>query len=124
MRINVFLKRSGGSQKPNSFKFNFQSSDFDYYQLTLRCGSKVRKLTQREADVLKYFCLNQGKVIRREEILLEIWGDDDYFNGRSLDVFITRLRKYLKYDRSVRIDNYHGIGFMFKTTEHPVYSEK
>ena len=64
-----------------------------------------------EADVLRYLCERQGEVVKREEILQAVWGDDDYFNGRSLDVFISRLRKYLSQDDQVKISNQHGVGF-------------
>ena len=60
---------------------------------------------------MKLLCHNRERVLKREEILKSVWGDDDYFMGRSLDVFISKLRKYLKDDSSVEIVNYHGVGF-------------
>ena len=68
-------------------------------------------MTQREADVLLMLCRNKEQVLKKSDILLKIWGDDDYFVGRSLDVFISRLRKYLRKDPSIKIENLHGIGF-------------
>jgi DNA-binding response OmpR family regulator len=68
-----------------------------------------------EADILSYLCDRQGEVVKREEILRAVWGDDDYFNGRSLDVFISRLRKYLSQDERVKISNHHGVGFKLVT---------
>ena len=64
-----------------------------------------------EGQLLKMLLLNRDQLIKREDILEEIWGENDYFKGRSLDVFVTRLRKYLKVDPSVEITNHHGVGF-------------
>ena len=84
---------------------------FDCRNLTLLhpLGSKV--LTQKEADVLRLLCRNKDRVLKREEMLKSVWGNDDYFLGRSLDVFISKLRKYMKEDPAVEIVNYHGVGF-------------
>ena len=81
--------------------------------LTLTYKDKEHKLTLREAELLTYFVENKGKLVAREDILKSIWGSDDYFNGRSLDVFISRIRKYLKEDSSIKLENRHGIGFIF-----------
>ena len=70
-------------------------------------------LTQRESELLKLFSENRNKVLTREQILRSLWGDDDYFMGRSLDVFISRLRKIISKDPDVQIENLHGIGFKF-----------
>jgi DNA-binding response OmpR family regulator len=77
----------------------------------LQHTSGAKTLTQKEAEVLKLLCVNRQRVMKREEILTTVWGDDDYFMGRSLDVFISKLRKYLKEDPKVEIVNYHGVGF-------------
>ncbi|MBL6446204.1 response regulator transcription factor [Fulvivirga sp. 29W222] len=117
-RIEVFLKRSRClsedtetvREKPKH-TFELGKYIFDYNNLTLINGDTGKVLTQKEADVLHCFCNNLGVVIRREDILKEVWGDDDYFLGRSMDVFISKLRKYLSEDPSIEIVNYHGIGF-------------
>jgi DNA-binding response OmpR family regulator len=70
-------------------------------------------LTQKEADLLRLLCQKRNEVVRRAEVLEALWGKNDYFLGRSLDVFISRLRKYLSADSRLRIDNIHGIGFLF-----------
>ncbi|MEM9857159.1 MAG: helix-turn-helix domain-containing protein, partial [Bacteroidota bacterium] len=75
----------------------------------------ARQLTQREADLLQYFIENKGQVLKRSQILEKIWGEDDYFMGRSLDVFISKLRSYLKQDSTVEIANLHGVGFKLVT---------
>jgi len=77
-------------------------------------GLETKKLTKKEAEILKLLCIEKNKVIEREIILKKVWGDDSYFNGRSLDVFITKLRKYLQDEESVSIENIHGIGFSLK----------
>jgi DNA-binding response OmpR family regulator len=95
-RIEVFLRRS---------------YEFDYTTLTLKNPASEKTLTQKEAEVLQLLYYNRHRVLKREEILKEVWGDDDYFMGRSMDVFISKLRKYLKEDPAVQIVNYHGVGF-------------
>lgn len=111
-RIEVFLKRSSNTgDAENQQVCQLGKYTFDYKNLTLTNGDFHKVLTQKEADVLHCFCNNVGVVIRREDILKEVWGDDDYFLGRSMDVFISKLRKYLSQDPSIEIVNYHGIGF-------------
>jgi DNA-binding response OmpR family regulator len=108
-RIEVFLRRTNGSKVEDSFKIG--AYEFDGNNLTLSHSNSQKTLTQKEAEVLKLLHNNKTRVLKREEILKSIWGDDDYFMGRSLDVFISRLRKYLKHDPSIQIVNYHGVGF-------------
>ncbi len=81
------------------------------YQLVLNNDARI--LTQRESELLSFLLKNKNKVIKRSVILETLWGEDDYFMGRSLDVFISRLRKYLGEDPDIKIDNIHGIGFKF-----------
>jgi DNA-binding response OmpR family regulator len=111
LRIEVFLKRSRNTPSSNVETFKLNKYFFDYSTLTLTSATTSYSLTKKEADVLKVFCLNKGKILKREEILKAIWGDDDYFMGRSMDVFISRLRNYLKEDSQIEIQNIHGIGF-------------
>ncbi|MDE1191712.1 MAG: response regulator transcription factor [Arachidicoccus sp.] len=70
-------------------------------------------LTLREAELLEYLCNHPNRVLKREDILVQLWGENDYFLGRSLDVFISRLRKLLSASKSVSIENVYGIGFIF-----------
>jgi DNA-binding response OmpR family regulator len=110
LRIEVFLKRS----KPvltSPQIFTLGAYTFEPTNLLLTLGDQKQYLTQKEADILKLFCQNRDQTLRREEILKQIWGDDDYFIGRSLDVFISKLRKYLKDDDRIELLNLHGIGF-------------
>lgn len=109
LRIEVFLRRSQASVKVQNFllgEYQFDSSNF-----ILQHNGDEKTLTQKEAEVLKLLCSNRDRVLKREEILKTVWGNDDYFLGRSMDVFISKLRKYLKEDPRVQIVNYHGVGF-------------
>jgi len=90
---------------------------FDAVNLTITSGKNEQKLTRKEAALLKLLCINKNKILTREVALKTVWGDDDYFIGRSMDVFITKLRKYLKEDPSISITNIHGTGFKLETKE-------
>jgi len=115
LRIEIFLKRTRSDvQEPTDVKrYDIAAFEFDFDNLELRHPNETRQLTLREAEVLRYFCQNVHIVMRREDILKKIWGQADYFMGRSLDVFITRLRKYLKHDNELKIENIPGVGFKF-----------
>jgi DNA-binding response OmpR family regulator len=114
LRIQVCLKHTKrqtntATQSDNAYYLG--TYNFDYHNLTLNHTNEVVTLTQKEADVLRLFCRHKGKVLKREEILQPIWGNDSYFSGRSLDVFISKLRKYLQHDPQIEIINIHGVGF-------------
>ncbi|MEM1120491.1 MAG: response regulator transcription factor [Bacteroidota bacterium] len=114
LKIEVFLRRSRKTSTDyNTTDLKIGQFAFDHKNLTLSINEKGRKLTQKEADLLKLFIDNKNQVIKRSVILEKIWGEDDYFLGRSLDVFISRLRKYLKADASLKVENIHGVGFRF-----------
>jgi DNA-binding response OmpR family regulator len=115
-RIEVFLCRSNKSLPHDERFFRIGQYQFDHTNLLLTGSDSEKSLTQKEADVLKLLYLNRERVLKREEILKQVWGDDDYFMGRSMDVFISKLRKYLKDDPHVQIVNYHGIGFKLELT--------
>lgn len=110
-RIEVFLRRSATQTPTETTTFLLGDFEFDYANLTLKNEHYQKTLTQKEAEVLRLLHLNRGRVLKREEILKAVWGDDDYFMGRSMDVFISKLRKYLKEDPGVQIVNHHGVGF-------------
>ncbi len=112
LKIGIFMNRSRKNiPEKTTYKlgeFMFTPDDF-----TLRKGNTHIALTQREAALLRYFLDNENKVLKREHILKALWGDDDYFMGRSLDVFISRLRKILSEEKNISIQNLHGIGFKY-----------
>jgi len=86
---------------------------FDFANQSIIIEGKTKRITEKESDILNYLSNNRNKVIKREEMLKELWGENDYFLGRSLDVFITKIRKYLKEDASLSIENVFGVGFIF-----------
>ncbi|WP_294233881.1 response regulator transcription factor [uncultured Chryseobacterium sp.] len=112
LKIEIFLRRS---KKTNSAqqKYKVGKFDFDPKNYTLQDSQTTITLTQRESELLFYFIRHKNTVLKRQEILKAIWGDDDYFMGRSLDVFISRLRKVLAQEENIVIENLHGIGFRF-----------
>ena len=114
-RIQAILNRTkGASVEIQSQTTKFGDYSFNWENQTLMFqGILERRLTRKESDVLKMLCLNRNKLLKREDILIALWGENDYFHGRSLDVFIVRLRKYLKKDPSIAIENVPGVGFIF-----------
>ena len=90
---------------------------FDYENQCLSNGKLAQRMTSKEAELLLFLVKNKNKLMKREEILLAIWGQNDYFMGRSLDVFITKLRKHLKMDPQIEIENVFNVGFIFKINE-------
>ena len=110
-RIQVFMRRTEPENLTEEKVFRVGQFQFDPFNLVLRTESSEKTLTQKEAEVLKLLYKNRDRVLKREEILNQVWGNDDYFMGRSMDVFISKLRKYLKEDPAIQIVNYHGVGF-------------
>jgi len=86
---------------------------FDFNNQSLTIAGKTKRITERESDILNYLSQHRNHVIKREELLKDLWGENDYFFGRSLDVFITKIRKYLKDDPEISIENVFGVGFIF-----------
>jgi DNA-binding response OmpR family regulator len=118
LRMEVFLKRSKVTEsKVLPTHFIIGDLNFDFDNLVLVAKNKKTQLTLKEAELLRFFCMNQDKILKREEILKTLWGNDDYFIGRSLDVFISRLRKYLSNDKSINIENIHSVGFRMTVTK-------
>ena len=113
LKIEVFLRRSSITGNASPAIFSIGQYQFNYPNLQLSISDTSRRLTQKEADLLHYLLQHTNQVVKRSDILEEIWGENDYFLGRSLDVFISRLRKYLKGDENIRIENIHGVGFCF-----------
>jgi len=117
-RIKALLKRVQITvEKPEEKILTIGNTIFDSENLTLTFKNQKQSLTKKEAQILKLMFKLKNQVILREVILNGVWGQDDYFVGRSLDVFITKLRKYLKEDETIQISNLHGIGFKFTVKE-------
>jgi DNA-binding response OmpR family regulator len=112
LRIKALLKRVNiNTNIPEEKIFAIGSYLFDAENLNLKIGGLTKSLTKKEAQILKLLYKFKNQVLPREVILNAVWGQDDYFVGRSLDVFITKLRKYLKEDDSISLNNIHGVGF-------------
>lgn len=115
LRIEAILKRTrnktNASTKGDKDLFTIGKYSFDFRNQILAINNNKKLLTKKEADLLKLLCIHKNQVLAREIILNSIWGNDDYFSGRSMDVFITKLRKYLSEDSQIKIINIHGVGF-------------
>lgn len=112
LRINAVLRRTEGPVEDMvSEKYNFGKFEFDYQEQVLISADETVQLTRKEAEVLRMLCKYQNRLLKREIALKEIWGENDYFMGRSMDVYIAKLRKLLKTDPRINIVNVHNTGF-------------
>lgn len=111
LRMEVFLRRTKKLQSDAAEEFQLGRLKFIYHDLKIVAADSTGSLTQKEADLLKFFAQHPNKILKREEVLLNVWGKDDYFLGRSMDVFITKLRKHLKADPAITLETIHGVGF-------------
>ena len=117
-RIEAVLRRSHPTEAIQHLtSFEHYSLSIDFERQFLRIGDQHRQLTQKETQILQLLCAHPDQVLPRETLLLHIWGKNDYFLGRSLDVFITKLRKYLKPEPTVKIVNIFRVGFMWVVEE-------
>jgi len=117
LRIEAILRRCRNSGMPAEGNILIGDYIFDVVNFSLCRNEEKQSLTPKEAALLKVLCRNRNMLVTREKALKEVWGDDDYFIGRSMDVFITKLRKYLKDDPNVAIVNVHGTGFRLEVKE-------
>lgn len=113
-KISAILNRSHISKSLSENLFQIGQFQFDFQNQLLEFGDMKRRLTERESSILKFLCLNKNNVIKREQILVAIWGENDYFAGRSLDVFISKLRKYFSSDPGISIENIPKVGFILQ----------
>lgn len=113
-RIEAILNRAKNSENSIIAEIKIGQICFEAKNQLLVYNNVSQRLTERETNVLSLLCKNKGNIIRREELLESIWGENDYFAGRSLDVFIAKLRKYLKVDSTVSIENIPRVGFVLK----------
>lgn len=111
LKIEVFLQRSQKHIAAGSRACTVGTFSFDPENYALEKGGETIQLTERESALLKFFIDNKNTVVKREKILMALWGTDDYFMGRSMDVFISRLRKIFREDDSIRIENIPRVGF-------------
>lgn len=114
-RINAIVKRSGmQGLNPVSKTYQIGRYTFDFPNQTLIFEGEKQTVTTKEAEILRQLCLRKGQILDRQSTLKEIWGESDYFNRRSMDVFISKLRRYLSQDPQVKITNIHGKGFVLE----------
>lgn len=113
LRIQAVLRRSNKqiSSSADTNKFTIGAYNFDSEKQLLVHSGDTHKLTTKESGLLRLLCIHKNEILDRNFALKSIWGDDNYFNGRSMDVYIAKLRKYLKDDQKVEIVNVHGKGF-------------
>ena len=112
-RINAILRRTSAlpENADETVQYSIGRYEFDYNKQKLSLGEQEIKLTTKENELMYLLCKNKNGVMERSYALKAIWGDDNYFNGRSMDVYIAKLRKHLKEDTAVEIINIHGRGF-------------
>lgn len=117
LKIRAIIKRNQGVTIKETDIFSIGNYLFDYKLRTLVFDSNKQKLSPKEAELLKLLCENQNELLQRETALLAIWGDDGYFTTRSMDVYLTKLRKLFAFDPKIEIRNIHGSGFMLEVKE-------
>ena len=113
LKLEVFLRRTKKMFSDVKQEFSFGKIHFSYTELKLNSPEGSFNLKQKEAELLRFLCLHPNRIIKREEILMAVWGKDDYFLGRSMDVFISKIRKFLKADPDVQLETIHRLGYRF-----------
>ena len=111
LRIEAILRRVRGKRSKESTLYQIGRFTFDTQKQLLTIGDKQTKLTTKESELLGLLCAHANEILQRDFALKTIWIDDNYFNARSMDVYITKLRKHLKEDESIEIINIHGKGY-------------
>jgi two-component system, OmpR family, response regulator len=118
LKIRAILKRNAKSKEDTEFEeFSIGKYLFNYKHRFIKLEEKSQKLSPKEAELLKMLCLKLNSVLDRQEALKKIWKEDSYFTTRSMDVYITKLRKYLKDDSNIELNNIHGAGFVLSVAE-------
>jgi len=113
LKLNVFLRRTKKMFSETKQDYPIGTIIFSYNDLRLTTAEGVIELKQKEADLLKFLCEHPNRILKREEILIAVWSKNDYFLGRSMDVFMSRMRKYLRSDPNVVLETIHGVGYRF-----------
>lgn len=109
-RIKAILRRTAAAESRPNRNYRIGNLVFDYAAREIQ-GKEVKRLSTKENELLRIFCESRNMVVNRNRLLIEVWGNDDYFVSKSLDVYITRLRKLLQEDPDISIQNYHSIGY-------------
>lgn len=116
-KINAIIRRSLEKVITDMEIIDIGEYKFDQKNQALIFCDKIKRVTEKESNIIKYLSDHRNKIIKREDMLLELWGENDYFLGRSLDVFITKIRKYLKEDPNLNIENIFNVGFILNVRE-------
>lgn len=116
LRLQNILKRSKKTviSSKNEQEFTIGKYVFDTVNYQLKLNGETQRITEKEAQLIQYFYDHKNQMVKREDVLENVWGTDDFFSGRSMDVFISRLRKYFKKDANIAIESTRGVGLTFK----------
>lgn len=112
-KIRAVIRRLPDTKTAQAAIISIGHYQYDYSNQSLLLNGEVRRITERENEILNYLAQHRNKIVRREDLLKDLWGENDYFMGRSLDVFISKIRKYLKDDSNLSIENIFKVGFIF-----------
>jgi DNA-binding response OmpR family regulator len=112
-KIKAVIRRSENKRDNKSEILNIGNYRFDLNKRLLSIEGRNKRVTEKESEIIKYLYERRNRLIKREEMLKDLWGENDYFLGRSLDVFITKIRKYLGEDKRINVENVFGSGFIF-----------
>jgi DNA-binding response OmpR family regulator len=112
-KIKAVVRRSENKRVDKSEILNIGKYSFDFNKRLLSIEGRNKRVTEKESEIIKYLYERRNRLIKREEMLKDLWGENDYFLGRSLDVFITKIRKYLGEDKRINVENVFGSGFIF-----------
>ncbi|MDH7446678.1 response regulator transcription factor [Aquimarina sp. 2201CG14-23] len=113
LRLQNILKRSQRIQSIREEVISIGAYKFDPINHCLKLNEEKQKLTEKETILIQYLYDHKNIMIKREDLLKDVWGNDDFFSGRSMDVFISRLRKYFKQDKNITIESVRGVGLTF-----------
>ena len=115
MKIEVFLRRTKKMHSETVEEYRIGRLNFSYTEMKIYSLDESINITQKEAELLRFFCIHSNKLLKRREVLLNVWGKDDFFLGRSMDVYVTKLRKALRSDPGIVLETIHGVGYRFIT---------
>jgi len=116
LRLQNILKRSKKTiiSSKNEHAYTIGKYVFDTVNYQLKFNGEIQRITEKEAQLIQFFYDHKNQLIKREDVLETVWGSDDFFSGRSMDVFLSRLRKYFKEDPNIAIESTRGVGLTFK----------
>jgi DNA-binding response OmpR family regulator len=113
-KIKAVIRRISGTEREvRTEAISMGKYTFDFSKQSLGIAGRIKRITEKESEILRYLYTHRNRLVKREDLLKEVWGENDYFFGRSLDVFITKIRKYLKEDPDLSVENVFGVGFIF-----------